>query len=74
MKLWDPRSEQACTATLATKDKVFAMDTTENMLVVASAGRMIEIYDLRQLGEPWQRRDSSLKHMTREVFLNLTFR
>ncbi|KAJ3362996.1 hypothetical protein HDU91_003170 [Kappamyces sp. JEL0680] len=67
VKLWDARAEKALQATLAVHDKVFSIDACGHMLVVALAGRVMELYDLRQTKEPWQTRDSSLKHMTRQV-------
>ncbi|KAK9237082.1 WD40-repeat-containing domain protein [Lipomyces kononenkoae] len=47
--------------------KVFSMDMTDNLLVVGMAGRAVHIYDIRHMGEPFQRRESSLKYMTRAV-------
>jgi cell cycle arrest protein BUB3 len=46
-------------------EKIFTMDVHENTLIVGMANRLIHIYDLRKLDEPLQRRDSSLKFMTR---------
>ena len=48
------------------------MSQSPSKLVVAMAGRVLHIYDTRMLGtsadsEPWQRRESSLKFMTRAV-------
>jgi cell cycle arrest protein BUB3 len=48
-------------------DKVFALDSVNNMLVVGMAKRNFHIYDLRKLNEPLQRRESSLKFPTRTV-------
>lgn len=48
--------------------KVFSMDCTlQNLLVVAMSERRVNIYDMRQLGEPQQQRESSLKYPTRTV-------
>ncbi|KAK9385835.1 WD40-repeat-containing domain protein [Lipomyces mesembrius] len=47
--------------------KVFSMDMAGNLLVVGMAGRAVHIYDIRHMAEPFQRRESSLKHMTRAV-------
>lgn len=41
------------------------MDIHEFNVIVGMAGRLNYIYDLRKLDEPVQRRDSSLKFMTR---------
>lgn len=67
VKLWDTRATQSCIQTLPQQNKVFAMDTAANMLVVATAGRIFNIYDIRQLNAPLQQRESSLKYMTRTV-------
>ncbi|KAK7207562.1 WD40-repeat-containing domain protein [Myxozyma melibiosi] len=47
--------------------KVFSMDATGNLLVVGMAGRAVYVYDIRNMDEPFQRRESSLKYMTRTV-------
>ena len=41
------------------------MDMHDNTLVVGMANRLNYVYDIRKLDEPIQRRDSSLKFMTR---------
>ena len=46
-------------------DKIFTMDIHDNTLVIGMANRLNHIYDIRKLDEPVQRRDSSLKFMTR---------
>ena len=43
------------------------MDASENTLVVGMAGRLVNIWDLRNMNEPLQRRESSLRFMTRTV-------
>ncbi|KAK9466485.1 WD40-repeat-containing domain protein [Lipomyces arxii] len=47
--------------------KVFTMDMTENLLVVGMASRSIYVYDIRNMAEPFQRRESNLKHTTRVI-------
>lgn len=47
--------------------KVYSMDVCHNTLVVAMSDRHIWIFDTRNLGEPMQKRESSLKYMTRCV-------
>lgn len=68
VKIWDINSKQ-CTSTLALPDKVFAMSCVEASyrLICGIAGRIIYIYDLRNLKEPLQKRESSLKHQTRNI-------
>jgi hypothetical protein len=48
------------------------MDIHENTLVIGMSNRLNYIYDLRKLDEPLQRRNSSLKFMTRAVKLTPT--
>ncbi|KAJ3052870.1 hypothetical protein HK097_005491 [Rhizophlyctis rosea] len=67
VKLWDPRSATAETGRHTQPDKVFSLDVTHNKLVVATANRHTLIYDLRNMKETLQRRESSLKFMTRCV-------
>jgi cell cycle arrest protein BUB3 len=43
------------------------MSTVGNRLVVATAGRMVNVFDVRSLDEPEQQRESSLKYQTRVV-------
>ena len=68
VKIWDINSQQ-CTATLALPDKLFAMSCVESSyrLICGIAGRVIYIYDLRNMKEPQQKRESSLKHQTRNI-------
>ena len=54
-------------------NKPFSLSASETKLVVAMAARALHIYELSSLAtsetpeEPWQRRESSLKFMTRAV-------
>jgi cell cycle arrest protein BUB3 len=50
-------------------ERVYDMDISEQSqkLVVGLAGRHTEIFDLRKMGDPIQKRESSLKYMTRAV-------
>ncbi|KHN76893.1 Mitotic checkpoint protein BUB3 [Toxocara canis] len=66
MKLWDVRSKGS--AGFANNgDKVYAMDTVGNRVVVGTKERRIIVWDVRKLGEPEQVRDSPLKYQTRAV-------
>lgn len=47
--------------------KVYSMDVSQNILVVAMSDRLIWIYDTRRLDAPLQKRESSLKYATRCV-------
>jgi len=65
IKLWDIRIKNSCVATCPQPDKVYTMSLAQHRLVVGTAGRHVQIYDLRCMGEPQQRRESSLKFQTR---------
>lgn len=54
---------------LALPDKVYSMDMNEqtHLLLVATASRHIYLYDTRNLHQPLQKRESSLKYQTRRV-------
>lgn len=71
VKLWDVRAPSACQGTFVQPDKVFALATAElssaPIVVVATAGRAVLILDARNMAEPLQRRESSLKTQTRCV-------
>ena len=43
------------------------MDTHGLRLVVGTAGRQVHIYDIRNMNEPLQKRESSLKFQTRAI-------
>ncbi|KAK9448022.1 WD40-repeat-containing domain protein [Limtongia smithiae] len=64
----------ATRADISLPHKVFSMDATRDgyMLVVGMAARAVFVYDLRNMAEPFQRRESSLKYMTRTVRCILT--
>ncbi|KAM7251683.1 hypothetical protein ACFE04_023566 [Oxalis oulophora] len=71
IKCWDPRGvsgrEQTLVGTYAQPERVYSMSLVGNRLVVATAGRHVNIYDLRYMSQPEQRRKSSLKYQTRCV-------
>jgi len=69
LRLWDSRQAQTCIKTCDLSERVYDMDISEQSqkLVVGMAGRQNEIYDLRKMDEPLQKRESSLKYMTRAV-------
>ena len=70
--LSDPSKEPV---TISLPNKPFSLSLTESKIVVAMASRALHIYSLADLAsastaqnvEPWQRRESSLKFMTRAV-------
>ncbi|KAG0740733.1 hypothetical protein G6F57_001931 [Rhizopus arrhizus] len=68
IQVWDPRS-QASQQTVNLPEKVFSMDLLNNKLAVAMAGRRIHIYDVRDMSQPWQVRDTTLKYMLKCIRL-----
>lgn len=67
LHLYDPRSSTPQTSKHQQPQKIYSLSTTGHTLVVAMAQRSIHLYDLRNMSEPWQRRESSLKFQTRTV-------
>jgi len=65
IKLWDARSSYSCVGTFKQPDRVYTLSIANEKLVVGTAGRHVHIYDLRNMSEPQQRRESSLKYQTR---------
>lgn len=63
---WDPRSNNR-TNQIPTDQKVYSISTVDNRLVVATAGRHVLIYDIRNLSQWEQKRESSLRHASRKV-------
>jgi len=75
VRLWDPRAAPTSNPVAwAQPERVYAMDSGGNMLVVCLAGRLVNIYDVRMMFEdkngtvaPLQSRESSLRYMTKTV-------
>lgn len=71
LKCWDPRGasgqERTLVGTYAQPERVYSLSVVGNRLVVATAGRHVNVYDLRNMSQPEQRRESSLKYQTRCV-------
>jgi cell cycle arrest protein BUB3 len=67
VRLWDPRVQSAQVALQQQPERVYSMDIVGSMLVVAMADRHINIYDVRRMTEPVQKRESSLRYQTRTV-------
>lgn len=77
LKMWDVRASAACVGTYAQPDKVLSLcaggpsssaaSGAPPLLVVATQGRHIALYDLRSPSEPMQERESSVKSQTRTV-------
>ncbi|CAI7849553.1 unnamed protein product [Closterium sp. NIES-54] len=70
VRCWDPRapaSHLRLTVTAEQPERCYSMSLAAHRLVVAMAGRHVSIYDLRNMSQPEQRRESSLKFQTRCV-------
>ncbi|KTW27123.1 uncharacterized protein T551_03117 [Pneumocystis jirovecii RU7] len=67
IRQWDFRLKNASLSVYKQPQKIFSMDSINYKLVVAMANRIVYIYDLRNMNEPMQQRESSLKFMTRVV-------
>ena len=77
IKLWDSRAATACVGTYAQPDKVYSLcagarraadaATMPPLVLVATAGRHLNVLDLRSNAEPMQQRESALKSQTRCV-------
>lgn len=73
VKSWDARISSSTHAIFSGKlpGKAFSMDARDNTVVVATTGRRICIYDVRQMDKivQMQDRESSLKYQTRTARL-----
>lgn len=63
---WDQRSNSSI-HTVALPGKVFAMDTTQNYVVVAMSQRIVHVYDVRNMEKAFQIRESGLRYQTRDL-------
>ncbi|KAK1291707.1 hypothetical protein QJS10_CPB17g02335 [Acorus calamus] len=59
--------ERTLVGTYPQPERVYSLSLVGNRLVVATAGRHVNVYDLRNMSQPEQRRESSLKYQTRCV-------
>ncbi|RKP08163.1 WD40-repeat-containing domain protein [Thamnocephalis sphaerospora] len=67
VRLYDTRAATAETSRTEQPAKVFALDAAGYTLVAAMAERHVHVYDVRNMSEPMQRRESSLKYQTRAI-------
>lgn len=65
---WNPASMSRIVR-ITVPGKVYSMDVAGNYLIVGMSERHVQIFDIRKLSEPWQTRESSLRHQTRCVRL-----
>ena len=62
-----PGSAPRTQGTYAQPERVYTMDVADRKLVVGTAGRHVYIYDIRNMNETLQKRESSLKYQTRAI-------
>uniref|UniRef100_A0A0D9X102 Anaphase-promoting complex subunit 4 WD40 domain-containing protein n=1 Tax=Leersia perrieri TaxID=77586 RepID=A0A0D9X102_9ORYZ len=72
IKCWDPRgvsgtSYHTLVGTQNQPERVYSLSLSGYNLVVATAGRHVNVYDLRSMSRPEQQRESPLKFQTRCV-------
>lgn len=67
MKAWDPRSNTSEVSSQELNGKVYSMSLRTNKLVIGTSERQIYIFDVRNLGQPAEVRESPLKHVIRCV-------
>lgn len=67
ISLWDPRSHDPIAGSTRVQEgqKVYTMALNHNRLIVGTNQRQVYIYDVRQMGQAEQVRESSLMHQTR---------
>uniref|UniRef100_A0A1I8ABL9 WD_REPEATS_REGION domain-containing protein n=1 Tax=Steinernema glaseri TaxID=37863 RepID=A0A1I8ABL9_9BILA len=66
VKFWDLRTSQSV-GIADVGDKVYAMDVKKNRAVIGTKDRKVHVYDIRNLRQPEQVRDSPLKYQTRAI-------
>lgn len=69
---WDPRgvngtSHHTLVGTHNQPERVYSLSVSGYNLVVATAGRHVNVYDLRSMSRPEQQRESPLRYQTRCV-------
>ncbi|OAY81323.1 Mitotic checkpoint protein BUB3.1 [Ananas comosus] len=71
LKCWDQRGasgpDRTLIGTYPQPERVYSLSLVGHCLVVATAGRHVNVYDLRNMSRPEQKRESSLKYQTRCV-------
>jgi len=72
IRMWDPRGPPGTPIQYSNLGvKVFCMDVGVHDLIVGGSDRCIYMYDVRKLGEPRQKRASSLKYQVRALKVSL---
>ena len=66
VKFWDSR-QQGPANVIECQERVYAMDLFGSLLVIACAGRQIEVYNLENMSKPFRTLESPMKYQTRCV-------
>lgn len=67
LRAWDPRQPQRPIQVVSLGVKAFCMDAQGTRVLVGGSDRHVHIFDVRRMGMPIERRESSLKHQIRAV-------
>lgn len=69
VRIWDPRAGEASGAISVHQqpDTVYTMDAVNTTLVVGTAGRHVVLWDLRNMAQPMEQQESTLRYQTRII-------
>ncbi|KAG5965889.1 RNA export factor gle2 [Claviceps humidiphila] len=67
IKYWDPRQAGNAAATVTCQDRIFAMDVKDNLCVIGTADRYINVIDMRNPSKIYKTLQSPLKWQTRVI-------
>lgn len=67
LRSWDLRQPQRAVHHVSLGAKAFCMDTSGDKVLVGGSDRNIHIFDVRQMNQPVEKRESSLKHQIRTL-------
>ncbi|KAH3679318.1 hypothetical protein WICMUC_001058 [Wickerhamomyces mucosus] len=67
IQLIDPLTSSSSSQPIKLDEKIFTMDSIDNYLVIGTSNRLVYIYDIRNIDEPLQIRESGLKYQTRSI-------
>lgn len=69
VRVWDPRAGEGSGAVSVHQqpDTVYTMDAVNTTLVVGTAGRHVILWDLRNMSQPVEQQESTLRYQTRVI-------
>ncbi|XP_040574965.1 mitotic checkpoint protein BUB3 [Lepeophtheirus salmonis] len=67
IKFWDPRNSNPLIGTYPQPERVYALSLAGEKLVIATLGRKVWVWDIRNMSYVQQKRESSLKYQTRAL-------